>query len=89
MSNTTSTSLTVSVPAHVDDFIKDRIASGRFDTASDVVREAITLLEQQERMRDKVIDEIRRDIEEGARQADAGLLRNGHQVFEEIRQQRK
>ena len=89
MSTTPSTSLTVSVPAHVDAFIKDRVAAGRFETAGDVVGAAITLLEQQERMRDKVIDEIRRDIEEGARQADAGLLRDGRQVFEEIRQQRK
>lgn len=88
MSTTPSTSLTVSVPAHVDDFIKDRVASGRFETAGDVVGAAIALLEERERLREAVIDEIRRDIEEGAQQADAGLLRDGPEVFDEIRRRR-
>jgi len=88
MGTTPSTSLTVSVPEHVDTFIKDRVAAGRFATPGDVVGAAIALLEERERIRESVLDEIRRDIEEGARQADAGLLRDGREVFDEIRRQR-
>ncbi len=88
MSTTTSTLLTVSVPAHVDAFIKDRIASGRFETAGDVVGAAIALLEERERLREAVIDEIRRDIEIGIAQADAGQVRDGEEVFREIRARR-
>lgn len=88
MSTTPSTTLTISVPADVDAFIKDRVASGRFETAGEVVGAAIALLEERERMREAVLDEVRRDIEEGARQADAGLLRDGREVLDEIRRQR-
>ncbi len=88
MSTTTSTSLTVSVPAHVDAFIKDRVARGRFESPGDFVREAITLLEERERQRDAVIDEIRREIEIGIAQAEAGQVRDGEEVFREIRARR-
>lgn len=85
MSTTTSTSLTVSIPVHQDAFIKDRVARGRYETAGDVVREAIALLEQREHMRDAVIDEIRREIELGIQQAEAGQVRDGEEVFRDIR----
>ncbi len=88
MSTTTSTSLTVSIPTRVDAFIKDRIASGRFETAGDVVGAAIALLEERERLREAIIDEIRREIEIGIAQADAGQVRDGEEVFREIRARR-
>ena len=84
MSTTTSTSLTVSVPAHVDAFIKDRVAAGRFETAGDVVGAAIALLEERERMRESVLDEIRRDIEIGIAQVEAGQVRDGEAVFADL-----
>ena len=84
MSATPSTSLTVSVPAHVDAFIKDRVAAGRFETAGDVVGAAIPLLVERERMGESVLDEIRRDIEVGVAQVEAGQVRDGEEVFREI-----
>lgn len=76
MSTTRSTSLTVSVPAHVDDFIKDRVASGRFETAGDVVGAAIALLVERERQREAVINEIRREVLSGTAQVAAGQVRD-------------
>lgn len=85
-------SLTIALPEDMEAFVRQRVASGRFASASDVVLEALTLLERRERdreqTRDLVLAEIREEIEVGARQAEAGQLRDGREVFEEIRRRR-
>lgn len=79
-------SLTVALPEDLEAFVRQRVASGRFASASDVVQEALTLLERRERDRDAALDEIRREIQLGIEQADAGQLRDGEEVFAEIRE---
>jgi len=78
-------SLTVALPEALETFIQQRVASGRYASSSDVVREALTLLEHREREREAVIDEIRREIQLGIEQAEAGQLRDGETAFAEIR----
>ena len=78
-------SLTVALPEALETFIQQRVASGRYASAGDVVREALTLMEQREREREAVIDGIRREIQLGIEQAEAGQLRDGETVFAEIR----
>ncbi len=82
------TSLTVSLPESLGDFIQQRVPAGRYPTASDVVEDALGLLREREQTRDSVVAEIRAQIEVGARQADAGQLRDGREVFKDIRQRR-
>ncbi|MEM7677738.1 MAG: type II toxin-antitoxin system ParD family antitoxin [Myxococcota bacterium] len=50
-----------SLGAHFDGFIAERVAAGRYGTASEVVRAALRLLEERERQ----IEKLRRDLEEG------------------------
>lgn len=83
-----TTSLTVTLPDDLDAFIRERVAAGRFASAGELVRAAVEDLERRERERDAVIAELNREIEVGARQADAGQLRDGKQVLAEIRQGR-
>jgi antitoxin ParD1/3/4 len=80
--------LTVTVPPELDAFIRDRIASGRFDTASDVVREGLTLLKGREREREAVVAEIRAEIAVGLEQARAGQLRDGETFFADLARKR-
>ena len=58
-------SLTVALPEALDAFVRQRVASGRFASASDVVLEALTLLARREHDRDAALDEIRREIQLG------------------------
>ncbi|UFP96951.1 type II toxin-antitoxin system ParD family antitoxin [Gloeobacter morelensis] len=50
---------------HFEQFIRRQIESGRYTSASEVVREALRLLEGRERLREIELDEYRAKIREG------------------------
>lgn len=77
-------SLTVTLPESLTDFVRERVDAGRYASSSQVVEEALVLLQTREAERQAVIERIRREIEEGAKQAEAGLLRDGEEVFKEL-----
>lgn len=81
-------SLIVALPEAFEAFVRQRVASGRFASASDVVQKALSLLERREHQREAAIDGIRREIQLGIDQAEAGELRDGETVFREIREKR-
>ena len=80
------TSLNVSLTPELEQFVQSRVASGLYQTASEVIREGLRLLEERERARDAALAELRAKIRRGAEQADRGELLDGEAVFEEIRQ---
>jgi antitoxin ParD1/3/4 len=80
------TSLNVSLTPELDRFVQSRLASGRYQTASEVIREGLRLLEEREQAREAAIEELRAKIRRGGEQADRGELLDGDAVFEEIRQ---
>ncbi len=63
-----STSFTLG--PHWETFIREQVASGRYGSASEVVREALRGLEEE---RDK-LEALRAHIDEGVRQANAGMF---------------
>jgi len=50
---------------HFEQFIRQQIESGRYASASEVVREALRTLEGRERLREIELDEYRAKIREG------------------------
>ena len=79
------TSLNVSLTPELEQFVQSRVASGLFQTASEVVREGLRLLEEREQARETALSELRAKIRRGMEQADRGELLDGDAVFEEIR----
>ena len=77
--------LTVTLTPELEAFIETRIASGRFGTAGDVVREGLQLLEAREQAREAVIAELSLEIDLGIAQAAAGQLTNGAEFFDDLR----
>jgi antitoxin ParD1/3/4 len=67
---------------HFEEFIKSQIESGRYVSASEVVRDALRLLEEQERLRGMRLDELRRLVQEGI---DSGPGIPAQKVFAELR----
>jgi antitoxin ParD1/3/4 len=88
----TRTTVNISLTPELGAFLQNRVKSGRYQTTSEVVREALRLLERQERDREQAFRQLKEKLERGAAQADRGELLDGDQVFEELRgfiQQRK
>lgn len=81
-----SSQLTITLTPELEAFIQERVASGRFATAGEAVREGLQLLEEREHERDAVLAELREEIAIGVEQAKAGQLSDGRASFDELRQ---
>jgi antitoxin ParD1/3/4 len=57
--------MNVSLNPHFDDFINKLIASGQYNSASEVIREALRLLEQQKVSERETVEYFRREIQKG------------------------
>lgn len=80
------TTVNISITPELDAFLQSRVDSGRYQTTSEVVREALRLLERQERERDEAFHQLKSKLEIGAAQAERGELIDGVQVFDELRE---
>ena len=67
--------------SHFEAFIREMTESGRYSSASEVVRDGLRLLEDRERLRALKLADLRRKIEEA--QADPTLL-SEQEVFEHL-----
>jgi len=50
---------------HFENFIQQQVASGRYSSASEIVREALRLLEDREELRETQLKALRQQIQEG------------------------
>ena len=75
--------MNLSLPPHVQQLIEDRIRSGKYHSAEDVIVAAMASLEQQEQPGDFEPGEMDRLIEEGL---SSGAPLDGEQVFAELRE---
>lgn len=75
----TRTTLNVSLTPDLSRFVERRLRSGRYQSASEVVREALRLLEGRDQTPVASVDELKREIEIGLAQ-----LRRGEGVDGEV-----
>jgi antitoxin ParD1/3/4 len=75
----------IALTPHFDKFVQSSIDSGRYQSASEVVRDALRLLENREQERQEAAKWLRRDIELGWQQSQRGQMLDGPKVFLEIR----
>jgi antitoxin ParD1/3/4 len=57
--------MNISLTPHLEELIREKIASGSYNSASEVVREALRLLEQEDQLRALKIQRLRQDLREG------------------------
>ena len=79
------TTVNISLTPELDTFLQSRVRSGRYQTTSEVVREALRLLERQEEERKAGLRQLRTKLARGAAQAERGELVDGDEVFAELR----
>ena len=76
----------ISLTPELEKFVQDKVASGRYSSASEVISEGLRLLEEQERLREVKLATLREDIQKGLA---SGSAIPGEQVFEELRTKAK
>lgn len=74
---------------HFETFIKAMVASGRYNNASEVVRDGLRALEDRERERERDEAELDAFLAESFADIDAGRVRPAEEVFRELRQELK
>jgi antitoxin ParD1/3/4 len=57
--------MNVHLTPELEQYVKGKVQTGRYNSSSEVVREALRLLEDQDRIRRMRVEEVRRKIEEG------------------------
>lgn len=62
------------IGAHFEKFAKDLVASGRYASVSEVLREGLRLIEEREETRSTKLKELQALIQEGIDSGDAGEL---------------
>jgi antitoxin ParD1/3/4 len=76
--------MNVSLTPELERFIGGLVESGRYRSASEVVRAAVRLLEDREREREVKLEALRNAVGEGLEELERGNAVSGDQVFDEI-----
>jgi antitoxin ParD1/3/4 len=79
--------MNISLTPELESFVDSRVASGRYQSASEVVRAGLRLLEQTESEREAALAEARQKIQSGLDQIQRGEVFDGEAVFDELDQE--
>jgi len=80
--------MNVSLTPELEKFVASKVQSGRYQSASEVIREGLRLLDDQDRLRAAQLEEVRGKIQTGLDQLDRGEGISGDKVLAELKQKR-
>ncbi len=75
----------VSLTPRLEELVRDKVKSGLYNSSSEVVREALRLMEDRDRVREMRLEDLRKEVQIGIDQADRGELTPANEVFAELR----
>ncbi len=64
--------MNVSLTPELEKYVSDKVASGRYTSASEVVREALRLLEREEKSRKEQLEDFNRELDARVAALDRG-----------------
>ncbi|MCL1471009.1 type II toxin-antitoxin system ParD family antitoxin [Argonema antarcticum] len=76
--------MNVSLRGELEQFIDERVKSGRYSSADEVVEEALWLLRERDRTQSERLAELKAKIREGIEELDRGEGIDGEEVFAEL-----
>ena len=66
--------MNISLNPHFEELVKGKVESGLYNSVSEVMREALRLLEERDQLRDLRLEELRREIQKGINSGEATPL---------------
>jgi antitoxin ParD1/3/4 len=76
--------MNVSLTPELEQFVQAKVKSGRYLSASEVVREALRLLEERDRLYQTRLADLQKEIALGVESAERGELYDGEAVIQEL-----
>ena len=64
--------MNVSLTPRLEALVRRKVESGLYNSASEVVREALRLLEERDRIKEMKLEELRKEIQQGIDSLDRG-----------------
>jgi antitoxin ParD1/3/4 len=66
--------MNINLTPQLEDLVRSKVSSGLYNSASEVVREALRLMEREDLMRAAALTQLRQDIQAGLDSGPAGEL---------------
>lgn len=76
--------MNVSLTPELEKFVQQKVKTGRYLSASEVIREALRLLEERDIQRLMRIEKLRQEVAVGIEQSDRGEIFDGEEVVAEL-----
>lgn len=64
--------MNINLTPQLEDLVRSKIISGRYNSASEVVREALRLMEREDQVRAVALEQLRQDIQQAVQSGTAG-----------------
>lgn len=77
--------MNVSLTPELENLIGKKVASGMYHSASEVVREALRLLNERDELRERRLQALRNDVQAGLDQLERGEAVSGDEAFDIVR----
>lgn len=81
--------MNVSLTPELEKLVNEKVRSGMYTSASEVIREGLRLLQEQEEFRRIKYAALKRDIQEGLDELDSGARLPAKKVFAEMTKKAK
>jgi antitoxin ParD1/3/4 len=81
--------MNISLTPELDRLVQQKVESGLYQTASEVVREGLRLLHERDALREQQLRNLRRRIDRGVKQLDRGQGLPAEGAWKEIQGRRK
>ena len=66
--------MNISLTPHLEKLVQGKVESGLYNSASEVMREALRLMEERDQLRELRLEELRREIQKGIDSGEATPL---------------
>lgn len=78
--------MNVSLTKELEGLVEQKVKTGLYSSASEVIREGLRLLQQRDDLREVKLRSLRAEIQKGIDDLEAGRYRDGEEVMAEIKE---